>query len=390
MYKNQLQELAQRSCFNLPSYTSIREGPDHAPRFKAIVNFNGETFDSPHYCSTLRQAEHAAAEVALNSLSTCGPSQSLAARILDETGVYKNLLQEIAQRVGAPLPQYRTFRSGMGYQPVFTGIVELADIMFHGEPAKNKKQAEKSAALAAWSSLKQLAKQDATVSSESENCDEQEQIRIARALLNYRLKEKMGTTSSTSAPVPFQKKFPVLYPRATSPHPPSSATTSRILSLIGQKTIPQNRSASLKSVECHSQQLQRQLPEVHSSHSQIFPSAGAAPYVPYRQFRTPYHGIAQPVIMRTAVPAYASPPLPPPLVHPHHMIQSRSIQIAPPVHVRQSVVAFSAPPVQKDPQIVAAPALPNNSKSCVEELGSVRENRLEESNVMKDLERLEI
>ena len=82
MYKNQLQELAQRSCFNLPSYTCIREGPDHAPRFKAIVNFNGETFESPHYCSTLRQAEHSAAEVALNSLSGRGPSHSLAARIL--------------------------------------------------------------------------------------------------------------------------------------------------------------------------------------------------------------------------------------------------------------------------------------------------------------------
>ncbi|GMP60678.1 hypothetical protein CsSME_00023435 [Camellia sinensis var. sinensis] len=47
MYKNQLQELAQRSCFNLPSYSCIREGPDHAPRFKATVNFNGETFESP-------------------------------------------------------------------------------------------------------------------------------------------------------------------------------------------------------------------------------------------------------------------------------------------------------------------------------------------------------
>ena len=82
MYKNQLQELAQRSCFNLPSYTCIREGPDHAPKFKAIVNFNGESFESPHYCSTLRQAEHAAAEVALNSLSSRGPSHSLAARIL--------------------------------------------------------------------------------------------------------------------------------------------------------------------------------------------------------------------------------------------------------------------------------------------------------------------
>lgn len=82
MYKNQLQELAQRSCFNLPSYACIREGPDHAPRFKATVNFNGETFEGSSYCSTLRQAEHAAAEVALNTLSTRGPSRSLAARVL--------------------------------------------------------------------------------------------------------------------------------------------------------------------------------------------------------------------------------------------------------------------------------------------------------------------
>ena len=82
MYKNQLQELAQRSCFNLPSYSCIREGPDHAPRFKATVNFNGETFESPGFCSTLRQAEHAAAEVALNTLAKRGPSRALAARVL--------------------------------------------------------------------------------------------------------------------------------------------------------------------------------------------------------------------------------------------------------------------------------------------------------------------
>ena len=83
MYKNQLQELAQRSCFSLPAYTCIREGPDHAPRFKATVSFHGETFESPHYCATLRQAEHSAAEAALNTLSKRGgPSQSLAAKIL--------------------------------------------------------------------------------------------------------------------------------------------------------------------------------------------------------------------------------------------------------------------------------------------------------------------
>ncbi|KAK8689516.1 hypothetical protein V6N13_088231 [Hibiscus sabdariffa] len=77
MYKNQLQELAQRSCFNLPSYSCIREGPDHAPRFKAAVNFNGETFRSPTFFYTLRQAQHAAAEVALNTLANRGPSKAL-------------------------------------------------------------------------------------------------------------------------------------------------------------------------------------------------------------------------------------------------------------------------------------------------------------------------
>ncbi|KAL7191470.1 hypothetical protein ACSBR2_023532 [Camellia fascicularis] len=82
MYKNQLQELAQRSCFNLPSYSCIREGPDYAPRFKATVNFKGETFESPTFCSTLRQAKHAAAEVALTTLANRGPSKALAARVL--------------------------------------------------------------------------------------------------------------------------------------------------------------------------------------------------------------------------------------------------------------------------------------------------------------------
>ncbi|PWA85415.1 dsRNA-binding protein 2 [Artemisia annua] len=281
MYKNQLQELAQRSCFNLPSYTCIREGPDHAPRFKAVVNFNGDSFESPNYFTTLRQAEHAAAEVALSSLS----SHSLAARILDETGVYKNLLQEISQRVGAPLPRYTTYRSGLGHLPVFTGIVELAGITFTGEPAKNKKQAEKNAAMAAWSSLKQLAKQDASSSREPENTDEQEQIRIARALLNYRSKQKIGGTSSYSHhPIPFKKQFTT--PAARPPSPQRLPLTT-----------------------------------------------------------TPHHGLAPPVTMRTAVPVFSAPPMP----HPpsHQVMQPRPVKIAPPVCIRQAVPVFSSPPPVK-------------------------------------------
>ncbi|KAI0518659.1 hypothetical protein KFK09_006095 [Dendrobium nobile] len=205
MYKNQLQELAQRSCFNLPSYACIREGPDHAPRFKATVNFNGEAFESPTFCTTLRQAEHAAAEVALDTLSKRGPSRSLAAKVLDETGVYKNLLQETAHRAGMKLPVYTTVRSGPGHTPIFSCSVELASMSFSGEPAKTKKQAQKNAAMAAWSALKQLPNLDFLSSSsssssiassssspstsstssgihESNRNDEQEEVVIARTL----------------------------------------------------------------------------------------------------------------------------------------------------------------------------------------------------------------
>ncbi|XVF66281.1 hypothetical protein PTKIN_Ptkin10aG0022600 [Pterospermum kingtungense] len=193
MYKNQLQELAQRSCFNLPAYACIREGPDHAPRFKATVNFNGEIFESPIFCSTLRQAEHAAAEVALNVLSKKGPSKALAARVLDETGVYKNLLQETVHRAGLKLPVYTTVRSGPSHVPVFSCTVELAGMSFTGETAKTKKQAQKNAAMTAWSALKKFSKSGASPASssspfsESGTNDVDEQVTVAHYLASLQL-----------------------------------------------------------------------------------------------------------------------------------------------------------------------------------------------------------
>nr|XP_018682137.1 PREDICTED: double-stranded RNA-binding protein 2-like isoform X1 [Musa acuminata subsp. malaccensis]XP_018682138.1 PREDICTED: double-stranded RNA-binding protein 2-like isoform X1 [Musa acuminata subsp. malaccensis]XP_018682139.1 PREDICTED: double-stranded RNA-binding protein 2-like isoform X1 [Musa acuminata subsp. malaccensis] len=212
MYKNQLQELAQRSCFNLPSYASIREGPDHAPRFKATVNFNGEAFESPTFCSTLRQAEHSAAEVALNTLSKRGPSRSLAAKVLDETGIYKNLLQETAHRAGLKLPVYTTVRSGPGHTPIFTCTVELAGMSFTGDPAKTKKQAQKNAAMAAWSALKHFksylvdganaaprlgssSSPSAPSLSESEKNEEQEPVILAHALAKLQRSEENWSSS---------------------------------------------------------------------------------------------------------------------------------------------------------------------------------------------------
>ncbi|KAG8380487.1 hypothetical protein BUALT_Bualt06G0020500 [Buddleja alternifolia] len=347
MYKNQLQELAQRSCFNLPSYTCIREGPDHAPRFKAAVNFNGDSFESPSYCSTLRQAEHSAAEVALTSLSNRGPSNSLAARILDETGVYKNLLQEVSQRVGASLPAYTTFRSGLGHLPVFTCTVELAGVIFTGEPAKNKKQAEKNAAMAAWLSLKSLVQQSETLY-EKPHKDEQEHVTVARALQKYLIKARL-------ARLPFPIKFPPLYPRpsTTQQAPP---TTSKILPLIYPKTVPRNRPCTAvnnipifqKTVKTTQSQPIITFPnESHSSLvdnlkvlAQKFPAVGAAPYIPIRHCN-PHHRIAPPVTIRNTVPVFSAPPVSSP--ESSLVMSPPAFGRAPPVCVRQSVPAFAAP-----------------------------------------------
>ncbi|XP_076921214.1 double-stranded RNA-binding protein 6-like [Bidens hawaiensis] len=352
MYKNQLQELAQRSCFNIPSYTCIREGPDHAPRFKAAVNFNGETYESPNYCTTLRQAEHSAAEIALSELASHGPSNSLAARILDETGVYKNLLQEVSQRVGSSLPTYTTSRSGLGHLPIFTCTVELAGCIFTGEPAKNKKQAEKNAAMSAWSSLKLLTQQSESLPLRKGNTEEQEHVTVARALQKFRLKARMSN-------IPFPIRFPPPKPKALTGQT-QPAASSKILPLICPKTGPSRRHQTTLSnapqtqfpVSTASEPPQpasqsAETPTIPRQHK--FPAVGAAPYIPVRHFR-PHHGVAPPVTIRNSIPVFAAPPPrmgvgPPPVSHippgfgfPPPMCGG----VAPPVTIRQAVPVFSA------------------------------------------------
>ncbi|KAL4332614.1 hypothetical protein GQ457_07G034370 [Hibiscus cannabinus] len=102
-----------------------------------------------------------------------------------------------------PIPLYSwTFSLSRFQSP--GNFVQSQSSIATGSLLKNKKQAEKNAAMAAWTSLKQLAKETAS-SSEPENNDELEQIIIARALLNYRVKEKMANRNSFSALIPFTK-----------------------------------------------------------------------------------------------------------------------------------------------------------------------------------------
>ncbi|KAE9590214.1 putative double-stranded RNA-binding domain-containing protein [Lupinus albus] len=146
LYKNQLQNYAHKRNLNLPVYASVWEGPPHALRFKCKVTIDGQTFESPKLFATLKDAENAAAEVALMSLSP-GRAQE------EQIGLYKNLLQELVQRKGFRLPSYNTKKYGEAHMPMFVSQVEVEGETFTGQAAKSKKQAEMSAAKVAYMSL---------------------------------------------------------------------------------------------------------------------------------------------------------------------------------------------------------------------------------------------
>lgn len=190
-----------------------------------------------------------------------------------------------------------------------------------------------------------MAKETSSSSTEPENNDELEQITIARALLNFRLKEKM-TMSNPNAPIPFPKKFQFQNPRPTSPQP-LPAATSKILPLFSQKTAPRSRHLVTAAASSGNSATQRyySTPESRGPCRPNFPAVGAAPYVPIRQMRSPCQGIAPPVTIRTAVPVFSPPPA---TVSHHQVMQASSIRVAPPVNIRQAVPVYAAPPARID------------------------------------------
>ncbi|KAL5547225.1 hypothetical protein UlMin_006912 [Ulmus minor] len=146
LYKNELQMYAQKRNLVLPVYSCEREGPPHASRFRSRVTIGGQTYESPEFFPTLKEAEHAAARVALMSFS---PAEVLK----DDSSFYKNLLQEMVQKEGLCLPIYATNKSGEPHCPTFIATVEIEGEYFAGEVAKTKKQAEMNAAKVAYKAL---------------------------------------------------------------------------------------------------------------------------------------------------------------------------------------------------------------------------------------------
>lgn len=146
LYKNQLQNFAQKRSLTLPVYTCERDGPPHASRFRCKVEIGGKTYGSPDFHATLKDAENAVAKVALMS---CQDGAQ------EDSGLYKNLLQEMAQKRGLGLPAYSTSQSGEVHVPFFVSLVKIGEETFEGERLRTKKQAEMSAAKVAYITLKE-------------------------------------------------------------------------------------------------------------------------------------------------------------------------------------------------------------------------------------------
>ncbi|XP_030463781.2 double-stranded RNA-binding protein 1-like isoform X1 [Syzygium oleosum] len=162
LYKNQLQTFAQKRNLALPTYCSEHEGPPHARRFRCKVSIDGRTYETVEFFNTLKEAEHAAARIALMSLSS-DTFQEV------DCGLYKSLLQEFTQKQGHSLPVYDTVRCGESHIPIFISTVEIEGESFKGQEARTKKMAETSAAKVAYIILKERTSGKISASSTSQS-----------------------------------------------------------------------------------------------------------------------------------------------------------------------------------------------------------------------------
>ncbi|VAH80605.1 unnamed protein product [Triticum turgidum subsp. durum] len=136
-HKLQLQMYAQKRGKQLPWYDRIQEGPSHAPRFKSIVTIDGQTFESPQYCHTIKEAEYAAANLALVSLAQEVSSEEQ----LPVQGMqYTNPRHELAEKEGSSLPVCNTSSDNLKNSSISKSTVHTLGESFQEGPGNTKKQ----------------------------------------------------------------------------------------------------------------------------------------------------------------------------------------------------------------------------------------------------------
>ncbi|PIA54107.1 hypothetical protein AQUCO_00900581v1 [Aquilegia coerulea] len=207
MFKSKLQELCQQRQWELPNYSLNKDGPPHQPRFKASVLINSDSFDSPDFCKSSKEAQSEAARIAFQhfslpkpvvsssvstplssssstsfsnastvlrnipigegnmlgkneEVSNTSPSHGTAVVVKDDKDfgdvlyLYKGQLQIFAQKRNLSLPVYSCTREGSSHAPRFKAIVTVDGQCFESpEFFRTLREAEHAAAKVAFSSL---------------------------------------------------------------------------------------------------------------------------------------------------------------------------------------------------------------------------------------------
>ncbi|KAI3889111.1 hypothetical protein MKX03_004274 [Papaver bracteatum] len=205
-HKNQLQIYAQKRKLNLPTYSYVREGPPHNVRCKAMVTVDGQTFESPEFFRTQKEAEHAASRVALESLMRAGVLEarnefnstiSAFNSICSLYGFSKNFLQEFLMKEGLPLPAYNTKSCGAPHLPTFLCTVVVGTDVFEGMAARTKKQAEMNAAKVAYCRLKE-SKSSGSINSQAKDVLQGTSSKSSGSMISQ-AKDALRCTSSNSS-----------------------------------------------------------------------------------------------------------------------------------------------------------------------------------------------
>ncbi|XP_054809936.1 uncharacterized protein LOC129311603 isoform X2 [Prosopis cineraria] len=146
MHKNLLKEHAERSHIPPPTYQAVNIGLAHAPKFRSAVWVGGKSYTSENVFPNRRAAEQDVAKLAFKHITTGVKDEGLSL-ILEGPTSFKSILNDYARRMNLeiryvdPVPQEGL--SGFLSSLIFNGK------RYIGDPAKNKKDAEQSAACAA-------------------------------------------------------------------------------------------------------------------------------------------------------------------------------------------------------------------------------------------------
>ncbi|XAR51468.1 hypothetical protein NMG60_11006102 [Bertholletia excelsa] len=144
MYKNRLQEYAQKSAIPLPVYQTLNEGKPHAPKFRSTVFVDGVYYTSQNTFSNRKAAEQDVAKLALDGI-TKKIKEEGCPLINEDTVFCKSILIEYAVKLNMEKPQYKTIQPE-GPFPMFVSSLVFNGVTYTGEAARSKREAEQVAA----------------------------------------------------------------------------------------------------------------------------------------------------------------------------------------------------------------------------------------------------